>query len=295
MDIVIILLAMAGIYGIVTLVLTYVVQQFPRNPVEDPPDWGHVQDLVLNTAGGGSIEVWRITPDGPSCGTILFMHGWGRNRDRMVGRARIFSRWGFTTVILSARDHGKSSPSRMMNIMKFAEDIEAVLTWLDEPVLLYGHSAGSGGALIAAVRNPGKIQLLFMEGVFAETYEALMHLYIWANPFFGRCFGPMILFWMNLFYGGRLRRMTPCRLARGVNMPVMLIHGAKDRRFPVRFAYQLKACFPSAPVTLYVAEGASHSSSSSTPGYIPAIRQFLEHHGALPPVEEIFTIENGRN
>lgn len=292
MNLFIILFAMAGIYGFVTLVLTYVVQQYPRNPVEDPPDWGRVQDLKLETAGGGSIEVWRITPDGPSCGTILFMHGWGRNRDRMVGRARIFARWGFTTVLHSARDHGNSSPSRMMNIMKFAEDIEAVLNWLDEPVLLYGHSAGSGGALIAAVRNPEKIRLLFLEGVFAETREALMHLYIWANPFFGRCFGPMILFWMNLFYRGRLRRMTPCRLARDIKIPVMLIHGEQDGRFPVRFAYQLNACFSSAPVTLYVAEGAGHSTSSSTPGYIPATRQFLERYDPLYAVKEVSTIEN---
>lgn len=292
MTIFLVLIAVAGIYGLVTLVLTYVVQQFPRNPVEDPPDWGHVQDVMLTTAGGGSIEVWQIAPDCPSRGTIIFMHGWGRNRDRMVSRARIFSRWGFTTVMLSARDHGNSSSSRMMNIMKFAEDIETVLDWLDRPVMLYGHSAGSGGALIAASRNPEKIQLIFLEGVFAETYEALMHLYIWANPFFGRCFGPMILFWMNLFYGGRLRRMTPCRLAREIKIPVMLIHGEKDRRFPVRFAHQLKACFTFAPVTLYVAQGASHSSSSSTLGYSPAIQRFLVHHGALSPVEDNSAIEN---
>ena len=292
MTILYVLMAMAGVYGLVTLVLTYIVQQFPRNPVLDPPDWGQVDDVTLDTAGGGSIEVWRITPDGASCGTILFMHGWGRNRDRMVGRARIFARWGFTTVMLSARDHGNSSPSRMMNIMKFAEDIEAVLNWLDEPVLLYGHSAGSGGALIAASRNPEKIQLLFLEGVFAETYEALMHLYMWASPFFGRCFGPTILFWMNLFYRGRLRRMTPCRLAGDIKLPVMLIHGENDRRFPVRFAYQLQACFSSAPVTLYVAEGASHSSSSATPGYRPAIRHFLEHQGGVPLVEDLSAIEN---
>ena len=109
-----------------------------------------------------------------------------------------------------------------------------------------------------------------------------MHLYTWANPLFGRCFGPMILFWMNLFYGGRLRRMTPCRLARSLKMPVMLIHGEQDRRFPVRFAYALKACFREAPVSLYVAPGAGHSDASRTPGYLPAVRAFLERHHALP-------------
>ena len=268
----------ALVYGVATLVLTYFVQQYPRNPVHDPPDWGRVEDLRLTAADGGSLEVWRITPEDPSRGTILFMHGWGRNRDRMVGRARIFAQWGYTAVIHSARDHGNSSKSRMMNILKFAEDIEAVLRWIGEPVLLYGHSAGSGGALIAAVRNPGKIKLLFLEGVFANTYEALMHLYTWANPFFGRFFGPAILFWMNLFYRGRLREMPPCRLAGDIDIPVMLIHGEKDRRFPVRFAHQLKTCFVHAPVSLYVAPGAGHSSSSTTPGYIPAVRTFLNQH-----------------
>jgi pimeloyl-ACP methyl ester carboxylesterase len=277
------LMVLAGMYGLTTLLLSYVVQQFPRNPVEDPPDWGRVEDVRLEAADGGSIETWRVRPEGPSCGTIVFMHGWGRNRDRMVGRARIFAGWGFTTVMHSARDHGHSSSCRMMNIMKFAEDIETVLNWLGEPVLLYGHSAGSGGALIAAARNPDKVRLLFLEGVFADTHDALMHLYKWFNPYFGRFFGPAILFWMNLFYRGGVRRVNPCRLAAEIKAPVMLVHGEKDRRFPLRFAHTLKACFQSAPVTLYVAPGADHSSSSLTPGYTPAVEAFIHQHRHLLP------------
>lgn len=279
------LVALAGVYGLSTLVLSYVVQQLPRNPVEDPPDWGQVEDLRLKTVNGGTIEVWRIRPERPSNGTVVFMHGWGRNRDRMVGRARRFAAWGFTAVIPSARDHGNSSPCRMMNIMKFAEDIETVLTWLGEPVVLYGHSAGSGGALIAAARHPDKIRLLLLEAVFADTREALMHLYTWVNPFFGRFCGPAILFWMNLFYRGRLRRITPCRLAGGLTMPVMLIHGAMDRRFPVRFAYALKACFRAAPTTLFVAPHADHSSSSLAAGYAAAVGGFLQRH-LKPPLQQ---------
>lgn len=275
-------IALAAAYGLLTLALTYVVQQYPRNAVVDPPDWGRVEDLRLASVDGGSIEVWRIRPQGgPSRGTVVFMHGWGRNRDRMVARARIFAGWGFTTVLLSARDHGNSSPCRMMNIMKFAEDIGTVLQWRDEPVLLYGHSAGSGAALIAAVRHPEAVRLLFLEAVFADTHEALMHLYTWANPYFGRLCGPAILFWMNRFYGGRLRRVTPCRLAEDVRVPVMLIHGEHDRRFPLRFAHELKACFRQAPVTLFVAPGANHSAASTTPGYAAAVKQFLAQHGIL--------------
>ncbi len=133
-------------YLIFTLFLTYLVQQIPRHPVKDRPDWGRIIDTRIPTVEGRFLEVWRIEPSGSSRGTVVLVHGWGRNRDRMVARARFFGQWGFTTVIHSARDHGNSSPRRFMNAVKFAEDIEAVLRWVKEPVILYGHSAGAGGA-----------------------------------------------------------------------------------------------------------------------------------------------------
>ena len=115
-----------------TLLLTYIVQQVPRNPVEDEPDWGKTLDTQIPSIDKSVLEVWRIDPDGPSRGTVVLAHGWGRNRDRMVSRARFFGRWGFTAVIHSARDHGRSSPRRFMNAAKFAEDIEFMKTRIAE-------------------------------------------------------------------------------------------------------------------------------------------------------------------
>ena len=265
-------------YLAVTLALTYLVQQYPRRPVVDVPDWGRAIDTTLPAVDGKRLEVWRVEPEGPSRGIVLFMHGWGRNRDRMVGRARIFSRWGFTAVMPSARDHGRSSPCRLMNALKFAEDIEAVLAWIGEPVILYGHSAGAGGAVIAAARNPGSIRLLFLEGCYAHTREALLSLYTWVHPVFGRCFGRAIILWMNLFYRGGLDRADPCRLAGEIDVPVMLIQGENDRRFPPVFARQLAACFRPGQAQLHVAAGAGHSHSSTTAAYPAAVKAFLDRH-----------------
>lgn len=265
-------------YLIFTLFLTYLVQQIPRNPVEDPPDWGTVTDTTIPALDGRSLEVWRIEPEAESRGIVVFAHGWGRNRDRMVGRARQFARWGFTTVIHSARDHGNSSPKRFMNAARFAEDIEAVLKWVAEPVILYGHSAGSAGAIAAAGRNASMIRLLFLEASYAETKDALLSLYCWVNPVFGRLFGPMILFWMDLFYRGALDEYNPSRLAKLINMPVMIIHGEKDRRFPLSFARKLKQSFSHDRVALYVAPGAGHSESSLTPGYGDAVKSFIDQY-----------------
>jgi len=267
-----------GLYLLLTLVCTYFVQQLPRKPVADPPDWGGVIDTRIPAIDGGFLEVWRIEPTGPSRGLVVMAHGWSRNRDRMVSRARFFGRLGFTTVLHSARDHGGSSRRRFMNAVKFAEDIEAVMRWLGQPVILYGHSAGSAGAVIAASRNPASIRLLFLEASYAYTREALLSLYRWVNPVFGICFGPMILFWMNLFYGNKLDSVSPARLASGINIPVMLIHGQKDRRFPLAFALKLKRSFAPGQAALYVAEGAGHSDSSQMPGYAEAIKSFLDQH-----------------
>ena len=269
-------------YLIFTLFLTYLVQQIPRHPVKDQPDWGHVKDIKIPTVEGRFLEVWRIEPVGASRGTVVLAHGWGRNRDRMVARARIFGRWGFTTVIHSARDHGNSSPRRFMNAVKFAEDIEAVLTWVKEPVILYGHSAGAGGAIIAASRNPAQIKLLFLEACYANTREALLSLYRWVNLFFGIFFGPMILFWMNLFYKNKLDLVSPARLAPLIKVPVMLIHGEKDRRFPLEFALRLKQKFAAGQAELYIAKGVGHSDSSTTAGYQQALRSFLDRNWKKP-------------
>lgn len=264
------------LYLLLSLFFTYVVQQIPRNPVDDIPDWGKITDTRVPTVGGGTLEVWRIEPETQPRGIVLLAHGWGRNRGRMVNRARQFGQWGFTTVIHSARDHGNSSPKRLMNALRFAEDIEAVMKWINEPVLLYGHSAGSAGAIIAAFRNPDRVRLLFLEASYANTREALISLYRWVNPFFGSLFGPMIVSWMRLFYGKIIYQYSPGSLARHIRIPVMIIHGQNDRRFPLEFAQKLKNEFKHDQVSSYFAKNAGHSDSSLTPEYPAAVKSFID-------------------
>ena len=281
------LLVLTGVviaYLIFTLFLTYLVFQIPREPVDEPPDWGRVTDTRIPAVDGGSLEVWRVEPDGPSRGTVVLVHGWSRNRDRMVPRARIFGRMGFTTVMHSARDHGCSTPNRFMSAFRFSEDITAVLNWIDEPVLLYGHSAGAAGAIIAASQHPERIRLLFLEGCYARTKEALRSLYRSYNLVFGLFFAPMVVLWMDIFYGFKMDAVSPARLARDLELPVLIIHGEKDRSFPLEYARRLKDSFPEGRAELFVGPGADHSSSSQSPQYPGAIKAFVNRH--LPPTQE---------
>jgi len=272
------IIMIVALYLTVTLFFAYLVLQVPRQPVQDPPDWGRLTDSRIPAEDGGELEVWRIDPQGPSRGIVVLAHGWSRNRDRMVKRARLFGEMGFTTVIHSARDHGQSTRNHFMNAAKFAEDIEAVLNWIGEPVLLYGHSAGAAGAIIAASRNPGKLRVLFLEGCYARTKEALRSLYRNYNLIFGILFGPMIVLWMDIFYRFRMDQVSPARLAPRLDIPVLIIHGEKDRNFPLHHAWRLRDSFPSGRAVLFVAKGADHSSSSLTPEYPAAIQAFVNRY-----------------
>lgn len=265
-------------YLLITLFFTYFVHQLPRKPVKDSPDWGKVIDSRILTMSGGSLEVWRVEPEGPSKGTIILVHGWSRNRDRMVGRARLFGRLGLTTIIHSARDHGGSSPHRFMNAIRFAEDIEAVLNWINGPALLYGHSVGAAAAMIATHRNLDRIKLLFLEGCYAKTKEALFSLYYHYNRVFGFLFAPMVIFWMEMLYKKGLDSISPINLAPVIDIPVLIIHGEKDQNFPLHHAWRLRDSFPAGRAKLFIAKGSDHSSSSLTPEYPIAIQAFLDRH-----------------
>jgi uncharacterized protein len=278
MTVVNIVLLGAAFYLLLTLCLAYVVQCIPRRPVDDRPDWGRITDTQISHPGGGFLEVWKVQPDQPSRGTVLLVHGWGRNRGRMVNRARIFGEMGFTTVMHSSRDHGSSSACRFMNAPRFAEDIEAVLEWVKEPVLLYGHSIGAVAALLAARRHPDRIRLLFLEGCYAETRKALRRLYRGYSPIPGFFLAPMIVLWMDLFYRFRLNEVSPIRVAKEVDLPVLLIHGEDDPNFPLQDAWKLRDSFPAGRAELFVALGADHSNSSLAPGYPKALDAFVNRH-----------------
>ena len=270
---------LAGAFVMVSWLFTYLVHRMPRKPVLDPPDWGRVEDVKIPAADGGFLELWRVTPRKTNGRVVILAHGWGRNRDRMVPRARIFGRWGYIVVMHSARDHGGSSVCRWMSGLRFGEDIETVLKWVGRPAIIYGHSAGAAGALMAAYRNPEMVRALFLESCYYEVRSALRSLYAEMIPYVGWLFGPAIVFWLDrVLYRRRLRSHSPSQLADGIAAPVMLIQGENDPVFPPEDTARLARRLPSARTHFWIAPGADHSSASRASGYVAAVKRFLQAH-----------------
>jgi pimeloyl-ACP methyl ester carboxylesterase len=80
---------------------------------------------------------------------------------------------------------------------------------------------------------------------------------------------------MDLFYGFRLDEISPSKVASRIPVPVLIVHGERDRNFPLDHAWRMRDSFPAGGAELYVGRGAGHSDSTLTPQFPDAIRAFL--------------------
>lgn len=99
----------------------------------------------------------RWSPDGPSRGTLLFLHGGGQTRHSWRHSAARFARLGWTAVTLDTRGHGDSdwSPDGDYTMNAMVADLRGVLGSLEEPPVLVGASLGGMTSLLLEGEDPG--------------------------------------------------------------------------------------------------------------------------------------------
>ncbi|MCK4793902.1 MAG: alpha/beta hydrolase, partial [Desulfobacteraceae bacterium] len=93
---------------------------------------------------------------------------------------------------------------------------------------------------------------------------------------FGMFFAPMVVWWMDVFYRHGLDSISPTKLASGIDLPVLIIHGEKDQNFPPHHVRSLKNSFPAGRAEVFIAKDTDHSSSSLQPEYPTVIREFVD-------------------
>lgn len=270
--------------------LRLILAKFLRNPVDDQPDWGIVEEHRISTINGKTLECWVVHPDklkekneerllreNPA---VLLIHGWGRNRGRMVSRARIYGQKGFTTILFSARDHGNSDKELTgMSIVRFSQDLEACVEWWGKPVIVVGHSIGGGAALIVAARN-SLIRAVIAEAPPMAFPQRLKNVYRpmlgWLTPLL---IPGLILATLVAFRKNSKLEYSPLDASSKIKVPVFLIHGKDDSIFSYEDTIHLGkklAC------KVWIPENTSHFDIEDHPDYSKQVISFVE--SVYPPV-----------
>ncbi len=203
---------------------------YPTGRLPDPrPLLEDTRVLRLSASDGADVHALALG-DG-AAGTIVFFHGNGETAQDVVPLARLFVERGFSAVVVEYRGYGISKASGPPTEEGLYADAEAVLANLaaqgarSSAVILWGTSLGTGVAIEMARR--GRAACLVLSSPYTSILAVAQRL-VPIVP--GR--------WIVTDVYDSLAK------AREVNVPVLVVHGERDRLIPVAMGRALAAALP---------------------------------------------------
>jgi fermentation-respiration switch protein FrsA (DUF1100 family) len=214
------------------------------------------EEIVLATSDGESVIAWHVAPRADKPVVLYFQGNAATLRERAMRFGTLVAD-GTGLVALSYRGYGGSTgrPSEA-GLLRDAEAIYAFAAarYAAERLVPFGESLGTGVAVaLAAEHEVGKVVL---EAPFTSAVDIGAALY----PFL-----PVRLMMKDRFRSDE-------RIGK-VTVPVLVLHGARDRVVPIAYGERLYALIAAPKKFVRFPEG-NHSDLDSY-GAQAAVREFL--------------------
>ncbi|RME61110.1 MAG: alpha/beta fold hydrolase [Caldilineae bacterium] len=247
------------------------------HPITPEAEGISFQEVRIPAAEGGRLYGWWMpaTPDAP---TLILVHGWSRNLARMMAYIRVLHPEGYNLLAFDARSHGSSSPVKHPTVATFAEDILAVVDFLDRSgraaggLGVIGLSVGGGAAIDAAGWDP-RIASVVTVGAISHPVAVMRHEFQKRRaPGF---VAAALLGYMRLRFGLDFDRIAPVNNIANAEADILLIHGEQDKTIPLEQGRALAAAGRAGKVELWIVPGKGHSDCHTHPQFWEKVRSFL--------------------
>ena len=222
--------------------------------------------VTLETADGPRLMSWyRPAENGRQ--TIVYFHGNGGHIGYRGTKARPYLDAGYGMLLVSYRGYG-GNPGSPSEDGLYA-DGRAAMAFLAargvEPgrTALYGESLGGGVAVQIALeqaRASKPVAAVVLEAPFTSAVDAGAHHYPWAP----------VRWLMKDRFDSRSK-------IAGVQAPVLIVHGGRDRVVPIRFGEALYAAAVAPKESLWIPE-AGHNDLDAF-GATEKVLEFLDREG----------------
>jgi len=207
-----------------------------RRPLEaTPTDHGLPQIPVAVSCGQARLDAWlvpRLDDRDRNRRVVIVVHGWSSNKTGMLPVSAVLHRAGFDVLLFDARGHGASDPAGPITMVKFAEDIVAVVDHLHQhlgpiaQVGVVGHSLGGAAAILAASLDK-RIHCVVSSSAFADparlTRGVMRALHLPRGPLLW-----VVCRFLERWLGARMSEIAPEHRIGFVDVPVLLLHGDAD-------------------------------------------------------------------
>jgi fermentation-respiration switch protein FrsA (DUF1100 family) len=180
------------------------------------------EEAILETSDGERVIAWHIPPRGDKP-VVIYFHGNGEVVASRLERHRNLTEAGNGLVALSYRGYmGSSGSPTEQGLLLDAEAAYRFATARHpaNPIVLWGHSLGSGVAVALAARHA--VAKLILEAPFTSTVEVAAGLF----PFV-----PVRWLMRDQFHSDQ--RID------AVRAPLLIMHGARDDVIPIRLGERL--------------------------------------------------------
>jgi fermentation-respiration switch protein FrsA (DUF1100 family) len=223
-------------------------------------------DVEIRTTDGLTLSSWWAPPVRPDRRTIVYLHGNAGHRGTRADRVRDYLAAGYGVLLVGYRGYG-GNPGRPTEAGLY-DDARAHLAFLakqnvrPEQTVLLGESLGTAVAIQMATETP--ILALILEAPLASVLHSARARYpLFAFDFLVR------------------DKFASIHKIGKVKVPLLLIHGEKDRTTAVRFGRMLYDAANEPKRAHFITE-AGHTDLMDH-GFAKSVTDFLDE---LPPPGE---------
>lgn len=230
-----------------------------------------LEDVSIAAADGVTLKAWFVRPHDFNGSAVILLHGITDNREGVAGYGWLFLDHGYAVLLPDARRHGDSGGELATYGLKESDDVHRWVEWLYSRELepsqcVYGFGESYGAALLLqSLAVESRYCGVVVESSFSTaremSYERVsgpLHVKSW----FGRTLGlPAIgsaVVYARIRYGIDLLEPSPLRALEHSTVPVLLIHGERDRSISPRHSMILAAADP-AHAQLWLVPNAGHT------------------------------------
>jgi uncharacterized protein len=197
----------------------------PRQYDLDAPQSSTYRVHRLAEADGTRLTIWETPPTRPRAGRFVTFYGNGASVLEFAPVGEEIHRKGFGVVLASYRGYsGNTGRPSEAGLMADARAVLATIPKADRPIILWGHSLGSGVA--ARMAGEGRGTALILE----SPYTAVVDVAAAEYPIFP-------VRWLMK------DRFDTFALVPQIKVPVLILHGTEDRIVPFQMGETLAHAF----------------------------------------------------
>jgi pimeloyl-ACP methyl ester carboxylesterase len=273
----------------------YATINFPLQDIYQADDYNLKENqMYLKTEDGLKVWASEIYCDRPKA-VIIYLSGIVQpSVTYFYGHAKFMQEYGYSSILLEVRGHGKSDGDRICLGYDEVNDVKAVVEYIkqeekykDVPIVVQG--ASMGGAI--AVNAFGQIEdidaLIAMSAYSSFEDVVLDEMEGFGVPDFIRSIEkPLIVSFLKLVYGSnKINHIKPVEQIKNANKrPVLLIACKGDTEVPAVSMLRLEKAYPGAEVWLrnswehFIVKDCDFENVAEDKEYCSKILSFLENN-----------------